>query len=187
MRLRALLLTALLLTGCTQSIPTPLDQVKSGVDFSEQQISWESCESDFECAKVAVPLDHLNPGEEAFEISLIRKSGTDQLPPLLVNPGGPGASGFDYVRDNYESLGTEKLRENFQLIGFDPRGVGRSAPVTCSDVRLKDQVYYEESGSQLAPRRTLPFPGICWSASPRVARRPVLMSLISTLSRRPGT
>ncbi len=104
----------------------------------------------FECSAVAVPLDHLNPDGQVFEIALIRKSWNRQtFSPLLINPGGPGASGVAYVRDSYESLGTEKLRSDFQLIGFDPRGVGESAPVICSDLDLKDQVYYEESGFPL--------------------------------------
>ena len=149
MRLRGALLAAvLLLSGCSIT-PSPIEQIKAGTDFAEQQITWQSCDSGFECAKVAVPLDHLKPTGEIFEIALIRKSGTSNLKPLLVNPGGPGASGVDYVRDNYESLGSLALRESFQVIGFDPRGVGRSAPVTCSDEKLKDQIYYEESGYPL--------------------------------------
>ena len=119
------------------------------MEFQDQVISWASCESDFECATVAVPLDHLNPADQIIEIALIRKAGTENLTPLLINPGGPGASGFDYVRDSYETLGTDQLRSNFQLVGFDPRGVGRSAPVTCTDEKVKDQVYYEESGFPL--------------------------------------
>jgi pimeloyl-ACP methyl ester carboxylesterase len=129
--------------------PNPTDQIKSGVEFQDQVISWASCESDFDCATVAVPLDHLNPADQIIEIALIRKAGTENLTPLLINPGGPGASGFDYVRDGYETLGTDQLRNNFQLVGFDPRGVGRSAPVTCTDEKVKDQVYYEESGFPL--------------------------------------
>jgi pimeloyl-ACP methyl ester carboxylesterase len=158
LRLRAIWLTAiLLLTGCVEVASSPAEQVKSGVDFHDQVISWESCESGYECATVAVPLDHLNPTTEVIEIALIRKSGTDNLSPLLVNPGGPGASGFDYVRDNYQTLGTDQLRSNFQLVGFDPRGVGRSAPVTCNDQRLKDQVYYEESGFPLGSEEDFAF------------------------------
>jgi pimeloyl-ACP methyl ester carboxylesterase len=134
------------LAGCTQATPSPIEQIKSGVDFSEQQISWEPCDFGFECSAVAVPLDHLNPSGEIFEIALIRRVGTEGLSPLLLNPGGPGASGVDYVRDNYESIGTKQLRDNFQLVGFDPRGVGRSAPVTCNDLELKDKVYFSESG-----------------------------------------
>jgi pimeloyl-ACP methyl ester carboxylesterase len=149
LRLRALLLSAtLLLTGCSFS-PSPTEQIQSGSDFTEQQITWQACESGFECSSVAVPLDHLNLDDQIFEIALIRKAGTANLRPLLVNPGGPGASGVDYVRDNYDTLGTTQLRDNFQIIGFDPRGVGLSAPVTCSDQNLKDQVYYEESGFPL--------------------------------------
>ncbi len=150
LRLRAIWLSAvLLLTGCVAVSPSPTDQIKSGVEFQDQLISWASCESDFECATVAVPLDHLNPADQIIEIALIRKAGTENLTPLLINPGGPGASGFDYVRDSYETLGTDQLRSNFQLVGFDPRGVGRSAPVTCTDEKVKDQVYYEESGFPL--------------------------------------
>ena len=150
LRLRAIWLTAvLLLTGCVAVSPSPTDQIRSGVEFQDQVISWASCESDFECATVAVPLDHLNPADQIIEIALIRKAGTENLTPLLINPGGPGASGFDYVRDSYETLGTDQLRSNFQLVGFDPRGVGRSAPVTCTDEKVKDQVYYEESGFPL--------------------------------------
>lgn len=158
MRLRALLLASvLLLAGCAEASPSPLEQVESGVSLEEQQISWESCASGFECATVAVPLDHLDPESQLFEISLIRKAGTENLPPLLLNPGGPGSSGFDYVRDSYESLGTSTLRANFQLVGFDPRGVGRSAPVTCGDEQLKDQIYYEESGFPYGSEKDLAF------------------------------
>ena len=156
MRLSGLALSVLLvLTGCTAQVPSPIEQVQSGVDFSQQQISWEACDTGFECSAVAVPLDHLNPDGQVFELALIRKTGTQDLPPLLINPGGPGASGVAYVRDSYESLGTEKLRSNFQLIGFDPRGVGESAPVICSDLDLKDQVYYEESGFPLGSDQDL--------------------------------
>ena len=156
MRLSGLALTILLvLTGCTAQVPSPIEQVQSGVDFAQQQISWEACDTGFECSEVAVPLDHLNPDGQVFELALIRKTGTQDLPPLLINPGGPGASGVAYVRDSFESLGTEKLRSDFQLIGFDPRGVGESAPVICSDLDLKDQVYYEESGFPLGSEQDL--------------------------------
>lgn len=158
MRLSGLALSVLLvLTGCTAQAPSPTEQIQSGVDFSKQQINWESCDAGFECSTVAVPLDHLSPAGQIFEVALIRKTGTQNLSPLLVNPGGPGASGVDYLRDSYDSVGTENLQGNFQLIGFDPRGVGKSAPVTCSDVDLKDQVYYEESGFPLGSDDDLEF------------------------------
>jgi len=91
---------------------------------------------------MVVPLNWLEPQGEFFEVSLIRKAGSEQLPALVVNPGGPGASGVNFVKDSYEQIGTSNLRSSFQIIGFDPRGVGESAPVTCTDIELKDEVYY---------------------------------------------
>lgn len=137
--------TALLvLTGCTEaSTPSPSEQIQSGVDFYDQEITWSDCDSGFECAIVAAPLDWLNPGQEVLSVALIRKAGTEDLTPMLVNPGGPGSSGVSYLVDGYETLGTSYLRSNFQLIGFDPRGVGKTSPVTCSSDEAKDRLLYE--------------------------------------------
>lgn len=145
MRLRALMATALLvLTGCTEpSTPSPSEQIQSGVDFYDQEITWSDCDSGFECAIVAAPLDWLNPGQEVLSVALIRKAGTGDLTPMLVNPGGPGSSGVSYLVDGYDTLGTSYLRSNFQLIGFDPRGVGKTSPVTCSSDEAKDRLLYE--------------------------------------------
>lgn len=137
--------TALLvLTGCTEaSTPSPGEQIQSGVDFYDQEITWSDCDSGFECAIVAAPLDWLNPGQEVLSVALIRKAGTEDLTPMLVNPGGPGSSGVSYLVDGYDTLGTSYLRSNFQLIGFDPRGVGKTSPVTCSSDEAKDRLLYE--------------------------------------------
>lgn len=145
MRLRALLLSAaLVLTGCTAtSSPSPSQQIQDGADFYEQQISWSGCDVGFECATVVAPLDWLQDGEQLVSIALVRKSETENLTPMLVNPGGPGSSGVDYLVDGYETLGTSYLRSNFQLIGFDPRGVGKTSPVTCSEDEAKDRLLYE--------------------------------------------
>ena len=124
---------------------TPVEEVQNGKELTAQELIWTDCESGFECATMAVPLDWLNQDGQFLGIHLTRKTGFDLLPPLLVNPGGPGASGVSFVQDNYEGIGTSNLRKNFQLIGFDPRGVGLSEPVTCLDVSLKDQLYYGQS------------------------------------------
>lgn len=144
MRLRALLLTAaLVLTGCTAAdLPSPSEQIESGVDFYDQQISWENCDTGFECASVAAPLNWLVPSRVVLSVALIRKSGTEALTPMLINPGGPGSSGVQYLVDGYETLGTSYLRSNFQLIGFDPRGVGKTSPVSCSEDAAKDRLLY---------------------------------------------
>ena len=143
MRLRALgLAAALLLSGCaveSESEPSPTSTEQIG----EQQLSWYECDPGFECADMTVPLDWTSDGEQFIEIAMIRKAGTQNLTPILVNPGGPGSSGVDFVINGYDSLGSEYLRENFQIVGFDPRGVGRSEPVTCRIEETKDRLLYE--------------------------------------------
>ena len=145
MRHRAWLVAAvLMLSGCTAaSTPSPSDQIQEGVDFFDQEISWSDCEVGFECATVVAPLNWLDPAEQLVAIGLVRKAETENLTPLLVNPGGPGSSGVAYLVDGYETLGTEYLRSNFQLIGFDPRGVGKTSPVSCDDDAAKDRLLYE--------------------------------------------
>ena len=144
MRLRgALLATLLLVTGCTEASPSPEEQISQGASFSDQELIWESCEGSFECTQVLAPLDWQDPQGEIISIALVRKAGTEGLSPLLLNPGGPGSSAVAYVIDSYTSIGTPYLRENFQLIGFDPRGVGKTSPVTCESDEAKDRMLYE--------------------------------------------
>ena len=144
MRLRGLLVaTLLLLTGCTEATPSPEEQISQGASFEDQTVMWESCEGSFECTEILAPLDWQDQQGEIISIALVRKSGTDQLPALLINPGGPGSSAVDYVVDNFASIGTPYLRANFQLIGFDPRGAGKTAPVTCGSDETKDRMLYE--------------------------------------------
>ena len=62
----------------------------------------------------------------------------DKKGSLLVNPGGPGGSGYDFVRDAATTNISEKVRSNYDIVGFDPRGVKRSAPVTCLTDKERD-------------------------------------------------
>ena len=149
MRLRAIILAStLLLTGCVPAVQTDaVQKLQTGLDPLAQTIAWEACDEGFECADVAAPLDWLTEGEDFVSIALIRKTGTDALPPLLINPGGPGSSAVNWLRDGYLDIGSETLRSTFQLVAFDPRGVEHSDGVTCTDIALKDRVYYEQSPS----------------------------------------
>ncbi|HEU4347693.1 MAG TPA: alpha/beta hydrolase [Actinoplanes sp.] len=98
------------------------------------RILWSPCEhGGFECATVPVPLDHGQPGGASILLSLIRLPATDpqrRIGSLLVNPGGPGGSGVDVVLFASEIFPPE-IRARFDLVGFDPRGVGRSTPLRC--------------------------------------------------------
>ncbi|MDR7275422.1 alpha/beta hydrolase [Catenuloplanes atrovinosus] len=99
-------------------------------------VSWADCADGLECATVPVPLDHDEPRGPAIGIALIRLPATDpdrRIGSLLVNPGGPGGSGVDFVRWHAAAMMPAEIRARFDVVGFDPRGVARSAPLLCFD------------------------------------------------------
>jgi pimeloyl-ACP methyl ester carboxylesterase len=94
-------------------------------------LDWESCAGDTECAVLDVPLDYEAPLGETIELAIARRparDGDNRLGVLLVNPGGPGASGVGYIQSG--ALG--ELDRWFDVVGWDPRGVGESTPLECS-------------------------------------------------------
>lgn len=155
-RLRAVVVVAvaaiaIALTGCTpllspgQGNSTPDASATEGAPpeltkFYQQQIQWSPCENNLECAKVTVPVDYAQPGGDTIQLAVARFKGHNAKGNLLVNPGGPGASGIDLVRDAGNSMFSDKLRGAYNLVGWDPRGVKRSAPVNCLDASGQDAV-----------------------------------------------
>lgn len=113
-------------TRSDQPSRTPLES------FYSQKLDWSDCGGGFQCAKLAVPLDYAKPSQEKIEISVIRlrASGNSRIGSLVLNPGGPGGSGVDYARAA-KNVVTPGVRARFDIVGFDPRGVGASTPVTC--------------------------------------------------------
>lgn len=131
----------------------------SDPDFSryyEQELDWESCAEEMRCADVAVPLDYTDPSGERLEIRVIDSGSAggfedsgEPPPHLLVNPGGPGASGYDLVAEQLGWSVGEEVREAYDVVGFDPRGVHRSAPVDCLSDEELDEI--REATTQGAP------------------------------------
>ncbi|MBM3704849.1 MAG: alpha/beta hydrolase, partial [Actinobacteria bacterium] len=102
-------------------------------DYQKQKITWLACGGPFLCADVTVPVDYSNPGGERMQLSLVKYPATDskkRLGALLVNPGGPGASGVQYGYAA-EYIVSKEVLEAYDLIGFDPRGVGGSSAERC--------------------------------------------------------
>ncbi len=96
-------------------------------------LEWTACGDGFECATATVPLDHAKPYAGTTALAVIRSRATDparRVGALFVNPGGPGGSAIDLVRDG-ASVFSEELRARFDIIGFDPRGVGQSRATKC--------------------------------------------------------
>ena len=120
-------------TANTTSTPTGESVAAELQPYYSQILSWSNCNVGMQCATAKAPLDWSDPSGETIELALIRQPATsgNRVGSLLVNPGGPGGSGFDFVKDSLDYATDEKLQSSFDIVGFDPRGVNRSTPVTC--------------------------------------------------------
>ena len=104
--------------------------------FYSQTIDWKDCSdgtSPFQCGTVTVPLDYEHPDGRTITIALKKLPASDgdaEHGSLFINPGGPGASGVAMMQV-MAPMFTEELRGAYDIIGFDPRGVGQSTPITC--------------------------------------------------------
>lgn len=118
-------------------MPTPPDGLGK---YYSQTLDWTSCSTTFECADVEVPLDYQHPDKASIKLSVVKlDAGRKSQGTLLVNPGGPGASGVDLVMNAGTQMFSADLRKGYDLLGFDPRGVSRSAPVTCRTDAERDE------------------------------------------------
>ena len=116
--------------------------------YYSQEVTWTDCEVSYTCATVEVPLDYADPGGERIELAAIMaKADGEAQGTILVNPGGPGGSGYSFVSESVDYATSDRLRENFNVLGFDPRGVGRSTPVEC----LTDQEMDEARAEYIDP------------------------------------
>lgn len=106
----------------TPSVPAP-------------HLGWSRCVpgSDFDCATAKVPLDYNDPGGRTIELAVVKRKATDpgrRIGTLFFNPGGPGGPGTVQMPQNYETFPRE-VRERFDIVSWDPRGVGNSTAVNC--------------------------------------------------------
>lgn len=149
----------------TGVFPTASAQGTGPPTGGEGTLSWAPCtRSDlnkYQCASLAVPLDYAHSDQATITLALVRSRATDpsqRIGSLLINPGGPGGSALDEFAFLDGQL-SSALRAHFDIVGFDPRGVGASQGVTClSDPQL--DAYYAadidtSSASGLAQERRL--------------------------------
>ncbi|MCG7202572.1 alpha/beta hydrolase [Streptomyces arenae] len=136
MRTRAAVLCAAAVVAGSFTAPPASATTRAAVQTSP--VTWKKCgTTDYptlECGTVEVPLDHRNPGGKKITLALSRVPHTASAPlgPLLVNPGGPGGSGLALAGFVASAL-PKKVAARYDVIGFDPRGVGRSGPaVDCA-------------------------------------------------------
>ncbi|MGF2950312.1 alpha/beta hydrolase [Microbacterium alcoholitolerans] len=111
--------------------------------YYSQEVDWQPCGVRFDCTEVTAPLDWDNPGDGEISLALVRHQATGEFQgSLLINPGGPGGSGYDFVADSLDYAVGADIIERFDVIGFDPRGVGRSTAVECLDGAAMDEYNY---------------------------------------------
>ncbi|RFU87770.1 alpha/beta hydrolase [Streptomyces triticagri] len=105
--------------------------------FYQQKIEWGACDlsdapKDMRCGTVTVPLDYSAPDKGTVKLAVGRiPASTKPKGSVLVNFGGPGGPGVSGIADLAKPLGD--LTDEYDVVGFDPRGVGQSSPVTCGD------------------------------------------------------
>ena len=135
-------------SAASPSTPTSTDQTSNPADSSQgdaprglenfynQDIDWKDCSNEtttFQCGTVTVPLDYEHPDGKTITLAVKKLPALDgdaEHGSLFLNPGGPGGSGIGMVETDAPMFG-EEVRGSYDIIGFDPRGVGQSTPITC--------------------------------------------------------
>jgi pimeloyl-ACP methyl ester carboxylesterase len=115
--------------------------------YYAQKLAWSPCHNGFQCARLLVPFDYQRPAWRHFSLPVIRLPASDpraRIGSLVVNPGGPGGSGVQYALGARTQV-SAAARAKFDVVGFDPRGVGGSIPaVRCLTGPQLDR-YFETS------------------------------------------
>ena len=139
---------------------------------STGKIAWTDCGGGFECGNLVVPLDYTHPSGRTISLALIRKRATEaagRIGSVVLNPGGPGESGVQFLRSDVSSL--TNLNRHFDLVAWDPRGVAASTPVTCVDgpaldtYLALDSVLDDPAEKQAAIQADKDFAAACQSRS----------------------
>ncbi len=156
---------AVAVAGCSASpeqpeggTPTTLPPLSAPQDASAPAaapLSWAACGADgLECSTLTVPVDWAAPDGPTVDLALARVRATggaadgdgDGPGVLVVDPGGPGASGVDWLRTRGTAIVTDDVAERLDVVAFDPRGAGASDPVVCLDDAQMDAHLAGEDG-----------------------------------------
>ncbi len=110
--------------------PAPASPPVTLAGYYAQKLQWRPCSHGFQCARLLVPFDYQRPAWRRFSLPVIKlpaSSPAQRIGSLVLNPGGPGGSGIQYALAA-RSVVSPAVRARFDVVGFDPRGVGQSVP-----------------------------------------------------------
>ncbi len=132
--------------GPTDSGPSATAPSGQLASFYSQALTWAACDgvsnasATARCAWLEVPIDYANPATGTTKLRLLKVPASEKSQgSLLVNPGGPGGSAVDYA-NMADFIVSGQVRRSFDIVGFDPRGVGHSEPIVCLDPPQVDQM-----------------------------------------------
>jgi len=111
--------------------PTSAPAPTTIAGYYAQRLDWQPCDTYFQCARLVVPFDYSRPAWRRFSLPVIRLPAAQpakRIGALVINPGGPGASGVEYALSARSGEFTQQVLDRFDIVGFDPRGVGGSEP-----------------------------------------------------------
>jgi pimeloyl-ACP methyl ester carboxylesterase len=130
--------------------------------YHAQRLDWRPCDKTFECARLLVPFDYARPAWRRFSLPVIKlpaagpaRGPSARIGALVINPGGPGGSGVQYALNARSGEFSSAVLRRFDIVGFDPRGVGGSEPaVRCMSGPQLDKYFATddtpEDAAQLA-------------------------------------
>ncbi|GAB3654527.1 alpha/beta hydrolase [Nocardioides korecus] len=122
--------------------PTAMPATPSALStFYGQKLRWTSCDNGDRCARLKVPLDYAKPDGTVISLAVVSvpaQRRSERVGQLVVNPGGPGGSGVEYAEAGEAAFGPQ-LSRYFDIVGFDPRGVGGSTPLRCATTAETDR------------------------------------------------
>lgn len=133
-----IVLVALLVSACTRG-SNPIAQASPSTLPTSGAIAWTNCGSGFQCGSISAPLDYSGQTAGTVTIAITRKPATDparRIGSLLINPGGPGDPAIGFLQQSIDTF--TALNQRFDLVAFDPRGVGKSEPVHCLQPAQQD-------------------------------------------------
>ncbi|GAA2178239.1 alpha/beta hydrolase [Leucobacter tardus] len=134
--------------------PLPEAPAASVEAFGAQEPEWWDCADGTQCADVYAPIDWADPAGDRITLRLVKQpaTGGEAVGTLFVNPGGPGASGAGFVAGGVDGSVTQQVQAAYDIVGWDPRGVGASTPVDCyDDAQMDDYLFGDDEAENLEP------------------------------------